>query len=156
MSLHYFIDGYNLIRSTDWLCAGSIDDQRDRLLQFLEQNRPTGSERNSVTVVFDGHVPKGGGPKSRSVRILFSGDQDADSVIKSRVDELPNGRVAVVVTNDRSIQKWVRGAHAKVLSCSEFLRLGADSASSPRRADKPSAEDERRINEELRRLWKLP
>lgn len=58
------------------------------------------------------------------VRLVFSGDRDADTVIKEWVAELSNPRDAVVVTNDRGIYAAVRGSGAQVMSCKDFFLLG--------------------------------
>ena len=42
---------------------------------------------------------------------------------EKRVDALSNPSVAMVVTDDIAIQRWVKSAKAKVLSCKEFLAL---------------------------------
>lgn len=152
MSL-YFIDGYNVIRSADWLSAGALRDQRDRLLRFIEGKRPQG--RHDVTVVFDGREDVVGVAWTGPSRVIFSRGRDADQVIKDQVDHLPNPREAVVVTNDRAIQKWVRGVGAKVMSCEDFIAAAGARAAPRRRAEILNPQDAADINEELKRLWKL-
>jgi predicted RNA-binding protein with PIN domain len=155
MPLHYFIDGYNVIMSADWLAAGALRDRRERLLKFIEEKRPQGGAANRVTVVFDGREDVSGPAWAGPTRVVFSRGPDADSVIKDEVDHLPNPREAVVVTNDKPLQAWVRGAGARVLPCAEFLaaaRGPAKPASSPPELDPESARD---INEEMRKFWKL-
>ncbi len=147
---HYAIDGYNVIRSVDWLSAGALRDQRERLLKFIEDRRPQG--RSAVTVVFDGRADVSGPRWPGTTRVIFA-DGDADPVLKNLVDDLPNPRDAVVVTDDRAIQRWVSAAGARVLSCREFLLAGKSAP--PRRRSGLDAAGEEEINEELRRLWKL-
>lgn len=152
MSRHYFIDGYNVIRSDRWTGEGGVRDQRARLARFIEEKRPAGSDRNRVTLVFDGH---GDAHEVRTafVEIVFSGDSDADSVIKRRVDALSAPGDAVVVTDDRAIQRWVKGAKAKVLSCAEFIAAGA-SGTVAGRVEKPDADRAQEITDEFRNIWK--
>jgi predicted RNA-binding protein with PIN domain len=153
--VHYFIDGYNVIRCADAFAGGSLRDQRERLLRFIEDKRPQGSSNNPVTVVFDGRADVSGPAWGGSTQVVFSHGRDADTVIKDRVDSLSNPREAVVVTNDRAIQRWVRGVGARILSCEAFLAAGGGRAprrGRPERVDPAAAED---INEELKRLWKL-
>jgi predicted RNA-binding protein with PIN domain len=149
----YFVDGYNVIRRNDAFAGGALRDQRERLLRFIESRRPQGASSNPVTVVFDGREdassPAWGGP----TRVVFSRGKDADGVIKDMVDRLSNPRDAAVVTDDRAIQRWVRAAGAKIVSCDEFLSAGA--ASSRRRVTRITAQDAEAINEELRDVWKL-
>ena len=63
-------------------------------------------------------------------------------------------RSAVVITDDRAIQRWVRGVGARIMSCKEFLAAGA--SPQPRRREVLDSEAAKDINEELRKLWKLP
>lgn len=152
MALHYFIDGYNLIHSHFALAKGPLQMRRERLLGWMESQRPHGSARNRATVVFDGRPGRSWTGWRGEVQVVFSDERDADSVIKDRIDALSNPRVAVVVTDDRAIQRWVRGAGALVMSCREFLSERATPRAEP--AEAPGADDIQRINDEFRRLWK--
>ncbi len=152
--MHYFIDGYNLIRSLDWMAGGSLRDQRERLLRYIEEKHPQGAGRHRVTVVFDGQADVTSPPWTGPTQVLFSSGQDADHVLKDRVDHLPNPREAVVVTNDRGIQRWVRGVGARVMSCEEFAGAGA-ARTRRRRAEALDPESARQINDEFRDIWKL-
>lgn len=153
MSLHFFIDGYNFIQSNHALTRGTLDQQRERMLGWMESERPQGGNR--VTVVFDGKPGRGWkGWKSGVIRVIFSEEKDADTVIKDSVDEMRNARDAVVVTDDRAIQKWVKGAGAKVIPCRDFFH-GRGSRSVPSNEDRVlDADLARRINDELKRIWK--
>jgi len=155
MALHYFIDGYNLLWSSERFGGGPLRSQRERLLQFLEDVRPGGSARNLVTVVFDGQEDVDSPTWKGSVQVVYSRGKDADAVIKRNVDNLANPRVAVVVTDDRDIRKWVRGTKAKVLSCAEFLKGGVKK-SGPRAGNpRVDAADARDINAEMKDIWKI-
>ena len=104
------------------MCAGKLQEQRERLLRFIEEKRPCGN--NSATVVFDGKPRRDWNGWPSATQVILSQDIDANTEIKNRVDAMSNPASAVVVTNDRAIQIWVRGAGAKVMSCSDFLRAG--------------------------------
>ena len=123
----FIIDGYNLLQSTELFRGGTLRDQRERLLRFIEGGRSGGSRRR-VTVVFDGRsdvtAPRWPGP----ARVIFSVTGNADQVIKDAVDRLPRPQDAVVVTNDRAIHRWVRGVGARVISCASFLEAAAPRA----------------------------
>lgn len=155
MALQYFIDGYNLIWSTEQFGHGTLREQRESLLRFLEETRPAGSPRNQVIVVFDGKEDVESPLWKGSVWVVFSSRTDADGVIKEMVDNLPNPRIAVVVTDDRDIQKWVRASKAKFLSCKEFLQKALRKPKSPLNSEKPSPEEAQFLNKELLRIWKL-
>lgn len=75
-------------------------------------------------------------------------------MIKDFVDESGNPRETVVVTDDRDIQRWVRGVGARVVGVKSFLSAGADAPRGrPHGALHPA--DAETINEELKHLWKL-
>lgn len=113
-----------------------------------------GSPRNALTVVYDGHGPhlRLAGPSL--VEAVFSGDKDADTVIKERIADLPNARVAVVVTNDKSIRMAVRKKGARVMSCEEFLALRKKKASASTEASGLDARSADAINKELKSIWR--
>lgn len=150
---HYFVDGYNVIYQSDILSSGTLRDRREKLLRFIEDRRPQGSATHAVTVVFDGRAdvssPRWEGP----TRVVFSHGKDADKVIKDLVDDLSHPRDAVVVTDDRAIQRWVRGVGARILGAQEFLSAGLISAKSrlAARLDRSAAEA---ITREMWNLWK--
>jgi predicted RNA-binding protein with PIN domain len=154
MALHYFIDGYNVIWSNDRFAGGTLRAQRERLLRFLEDQRPTGSPRNEITVVFDGRDDVDGPPWRGVARVIFSVGQDADTVIKKKIDALANPSVAVVVTDDVAIQRWVKAAKAKVLSCKDFLALAAPKGVTRKRAG-IDAQTRDQINAEFGKIWNL-
>ncbi len=152
---HYFIDGYNVIRSTDDFSGGTLRDQRDRLIRFIEEKKPQGSDRNQVTLVFDGRVDVSAPRDVTFIQVIYSHGEEADDVIKKRVDDLSNPRDAVVVTDDKAIQRWVRGVGAKVLSCAAFLAAGNPAAKTPKRSRALDPETMDDINEEFKDIWKL-
>lgn len=163
MSLRFIIDGYNLIWSPASLKTsyagqareGSLQAQRERLLKFLEETKPAG--KNKMTVVFDGKENVDSPPWKGTVQVMFSRGGDADGLIKQLIDDMKNASNAVVVSDDKSIQKWVRAAKAKTLSCADFLTMGyrgGPSKSGP--SSKPSPDQAIRMNEEFKRIWKIP
>ena len=54
MSLHYLLDGYNIIKQSPRLGPKRLEDGRAGLIAFIEMRQPQGSRNNMVTVVFDG------------------------------------------------------------------------------------------------------
>jgi len=152
MSLQYFIDAYNVIRSNDAMSAGPLQAQRERLLRFIDEKRPCGN--NEAIVVFDGKSGRDWNGWPGATRVIFSLERDADTEIKERVDAMSNRASAVVVTNDRAIQKWVSGAGARVMSCADFLRAGIKTGR-PAGSGKPDAATAAEINEQMKRIWKI-
>ena len=68
MSLHYLLDGYNIIHQAPALMQGSLEERRARLVRWLNIERPQGSARNRVTVIFDGTIANISSPDYRSNR----------------------------------------------------------------------------------------
>jgi predicted RNA-binding protein with PIN domain len=155
MSLHYLIDGYNLIWSAENFGGGKLQNQRERLLKFLEQTKPAGSSRNQVTVVFDGQEDVDGPPWRGTVRVIFSKGENADSVIKRTVDSMSNPSNAIVITDDRDIQKWVKSSKAKVMGCKEFLKSATQQPRPRPGGRKMDPDTANTINEEFKKLWKI-
>lgn len=149
----YFVDGYNVIYQSETLSAGSLRDRREKLLRFIEDRHPHGSASHVVTVVFDGRWDVSSPPWPGPTRVIFSPGKDADQVIKNLVDDLANPRDAVVVTDDRAIQRWVRGVGARIIGARAFLLAGAV-RSTPRSTGGMARDDVDAINQELWNLWK--
>lgn len=154
MSRHFILDGYNVLHSSRRWSELPREQQRIRFLAFLEERRLTGSERNTVTVVLDGYAANSKTTSLKFIKIVFSGDRDADSVIKERVTELQNPKDVIVVTNDRGLQAAIRGSGARVMSCEDFFKLDAQKPPRGQRR-KVDASGAASINAELKRLWKL-
>jgi predicted RNA-binding protein with PIN domain len=156
MSLHYLLDGYNIIHQIESLTKGSLEDQRNQLVRYIEQNRPQGSLENQVTIVFDGRSDVFGYASSSFVKVVFSKDEAADEKIKRLVYESERKRNIVVVTNDREIQYSVRAAGAKAVKVEEFF--GGAKKSGPQQKEKRSSKNisktlEFKITDELEKIW---
>src|SRR3954451_13318901 len=117
------VDGYNVTKAT-WPTQ-SLEAQRTRLLTLL----PALVARTSAetTVVFDAAAsesrPVVASP--RGVKVLFSPTGViADDVIRQLVVAEPEGRVVVVVTEDRELAGDVRRAGARVVAPAALTRVG--------------------------------
>jgi len=154
MSLQLILDGYNIIHSTEYeaviaarklpsvqqrrsderseklscqmpeLIQAELSDQRKLLIEWIDQKRPQGSLKNSVTVVFDGHKSVWSKRDEVPIKVLFSQDQTADDVIKQLVEDAQQPKSIIVITDDRTLQYAVRALGAKVKSVKEFLQGG--------------------------------
>lgn len=154
MSLHYIVDGYNALHTSEQWSEVPRDRQREQFLKYLDVSGIAGSERNRLTIVLDGYAAKLKEMMFHRLQLVFSGDRDADSVIKDFVSEMTNPREAVVVTNDRAIQSAVKAMGARIMPCEEFFRLRSAKKSSEKR-EKMDSESAASVNRELKRLWKL-
>lgn len=138
MSLHYILDGYNVIKRTELFAKMKLEDARGELVRFIVNKRPHGSQRNKVTVVFDG---KAGyymsSPESRGVEVIFTTKTNADQEIKNIVGRSRTPRHIIVVTDDREVQAYVKSCSGQVMSCAEFVSRG----SSPRSTDESLSKD---------------
>ncbi len=162
MSLHYLLDGYNIIKQTPGLNRGTLESQRLALISWISSSSPQGSLQNSVTIVFDGKSEFFGSHPSGHVRTVFSQGQSADDVIKKMVEQFAQKRSIVVVSNDKDITLYVRALGATVLSVKEFLGTSAKKTrplSNEQQAQAATASkyvsltDQAKINQELEKIW---
>ena len=116
------VDGYNVTKSA-WPSL-SLEAQRSRLLGLL----PGLVARTSAetTVVFDaaGSESRPVLTSPRGVKVLFSPvGVIADDVIRALVAAEPEGRVVVVVTEDRELADDIRRAGARVVAPAALVPL---------------------------------
>ena len=122
--MHIIIDGYNMIRQSDFLRDAeriSLEAGRHLLVKTLAKyNR---GKRHTVTVVFDGwmegsfreeHLDEGG------IHVVYSRrGERADEVIK-RMCRLAVGSELVVVSSDREVAMHAERSGGVSLSSPEF------------------------------------
>lgn len=160
MSLHFVIDGYNLIKQTSVLNKINLEDSREALIRFLKISRPQGN--NPVTVVFDGIE---GGFYCRDIsgiEVIFSSHQSADDKIKRMVERSPNPKNMVVVTNDREIRSFAQAHLSQIKKVEEFLaKVNPLDTTRARHAGVRPYEDNKilspqkasEITEEMKKVW---
>jgi len=164
MSLHYILDGYNIIKQSDVLSNRKLETERDALTTLLTAQRPQGSSNNKVTVVYDGVAGHyADNRQSGGIKTIFSQNGSADDKIKDIVDHAQRKNDIVVVSDDRSLRYYVRALGAQVLGVKAFLRQGvsvlgsADRGKVParnRRAGKRISKTlESTINQEMHQVW---
>lgn len=164
MSLHYVLDGYNIINQDPALATAKLEEGRNRLCRLISSQRPQGSRNNAVTVVFDGRSDFSGGETTAGVRVVFSRDETADEKIKRIVAGEKNRKNTVVVSDDRELRYYVRALGARVVGVKEFLGRGgaADVIRSGIRGKKGPGTNapkhiskslEHQITTELRQIW---
>ena len=136
--------------------SGSLEDQRQALITFIDRVQPQGSFRNSVTIVFDG----AGYQKAQQIKIIFSQEESADSKIKQFVEEAVHKKTIIVVTDDRAVQYAVKALGAQICSVKEFLSKGR-AASAKFKTERSKAESikniskviEEDITSEFENIW---
>ena len=155
MSLHYVIDGYNLLRHNSFRPPRKNADEKLSLLDFIRKERPCGSLKNKITVVFDGH-PGSSIIRDADIEIVFSREQTADDKIKKIIHKRADVKNIVVVSDDREVKDFVKLEGAKASGIEEFIQ--------PKKKYRSSQEIEslkpeltyslmHKINQELRQLW---
>ncbi len=157
MSIHYIIDGYNVIKQIAYFTEKRLEEGRNSFIKFLETSRPQGSFNNQVTVVFDGKseiiYPK----KMSSIEVIFTNDETADDKIKRMVNNSPNRRRLIVVTDDKGIKFFVRDLGTKTMSVKNFLSKVKEKPFklTSGGTDKPElmSEEAKQINNELQKIW---
>src|SRR3989338_5387388 len=155
MSLHFVIDGYNLIKQTRLFNKASLEDSREALMSFLSVSRPQGSHSNRVTVVFDGKEGMFYRQGSTSLSIIFTQGQSADEAIKHLVRNAENPKAMVVVTNDKDIQFFAQQHNAQVKTVEVFMEKFNPPKTKKTLDDKILLNpcDAAKITEEMKKIW---
>lgn len=162
MALHYILDGYNIIKCTDRLADCSLEEGRNGLLRILNHDRPQGSSRHCVMVVFDGKDDVWGQRPSGEVKVVFTSGETADDYIKRAVEKAGDVRNTIVVTNDREIVCYIKKLGAQALSVQKFLNLKVSSSALRHKTGRSSGQKSRKqitrmmehhINKELEDVW---
>jgi predicted RNA-binding protein with PIN domain len=149
VSLHYLIDGYNLLYALPDIPPGPWPTKREILIELLMTSKPHGNNR--VTVVFDSREGLGDRRHHGAIEVVFTSGETADDWIARRVRDGSNARTVVVVTNDQGIRTLIRGTGAKWISTQEFL--GQAKSRPGRRREQGSEIDSESITEEMKKKW---
>ena len=171
MSLHYLLDGYNIIQQSPTLSRKKLEDGRQGLIAFLRVNRPQGSVNNRVTVVFDGQADVFGGATSgrdAQIQVIFSVGETADDKINRIVTAAQEKNSVIVVSDDRALTQYARALGARSMKVKDFLAQaktstlgrGRTSAEKSTKAKNPDAAPkmipyalEFEITDELKKRW---
>jgi predicted RNA-binding protein with PIN domain len=152
MSLHYIVDGYNVLMRSGLFDRKRLQDARAAFVAYLEHHRPHGSCRNKLTIVFDGKAEVAGLAECAIMGVLFSAGESADEKIKEMVERSPRPKDIVVVTDDRELGFFVRRCGACLMGSRDFLgKTSVKKKASPARG--PDVVEREKITEELGRVW---
>jgi len=157
MSLHYILDGYNIIKHPDFSSRKVLKDAREGLIRFIIDKKPCGSANNKVSVVFDGTADGFNfyRRESKFLEVIFTHNCSADTKIKKMVEVSGNPRRIVVVSDDKEIKFFVKSCAAQCMNVAIFVRKGSPILK-PRR-ELPQIElscsQVAKINEELAKVW---
>ena len=154
--LHFIVDGYNLINKIEKLNKLSLKGKRDAFLSLLADYKARISLRNKITVVFDGkrevfHPAV----KNSYLDVIFSKGQDADSLIRTMIDEKVNSKSLVIVTDDNEILYYAKSRRIRHKSAKGFLEQINRKRNTSRQDEdfKIDFKQAYKINEELRKVW---
>lgn len=156
MSVHYIIDGYNLIKQIPSLSSEELRDSRDSLIHLIKTFNLTGSHRNKVTIVFDGREDVFSPGTEREFDIIFSRGESADSKIKKIVSLSGSPRSLIVVSEDKEIVFFARSYGANTNSINEFLsRMQKQKKTEcpDGKKDEVSSKTAEKITQELKKIW---
>ena len=152
MSLHYLLDGYNVLKQMEAFRDLPLEEGRRGLLKWISDSRPQGRVNNQVTVVFDGI--EGSCSLDGEIRVIFSDGCSADDKIKRMVEEDAGRKNCVVVSDDKDIFLYARSLGAKIMSVAAFTSKpgGSHTRQDDGRKYIPLSRQEK-INKELRSFW---
>lgn len=153
--LHFIVDGYNLINKIPEFSNLLLIRQRKRLVSLLEDFKYKISSRNKITVVFDGKKEVySKSSQETKIGVLFSKDEDADSLIKKMTDKAKYPNSLIVVTDDKELTAYIKSNGARHKSTQEFLGDIAKKETKPANDNfKVGFKDAYKINKELQDLW---
>ena len=142
-----------------------LEDGRAGLIRFIRERRPHGSGGNSITVVFDGRedVVGDAGPQA-DVGVVFSRGMSADDHIRESVEQAPDPRNIICVTDDRELALACRHRGARIWGVDEFVSKGYKEETTAARRSEDARRREgdgkviphtvaRKIDQELSALW---
>jgi predicted RNA-binding protein with PIN domain len=157
MSLHYVIDGYNIIKHTRFnqQIKNKFQDSKSALLEFIKVKKLCGSTNNRITVIFDGYPDNSYLKNDTNIEVIFARGESADERIMRMVKDSSSNKNMVVVTDDKEIRLFAKSYRTKVQGIEEFI---GRKEKSQRRVDdslKPEITYSmmHKINQELRKIW---
>jgi len=134
------------------------------LLELIRVKRLAGSQRNKITVVFDGYPNPGGifgsFENKEGPDVIFSRKETADERIKNMVQHYPKTRDVIVVSDDKEIKFFIASCGAKAMGVEEFFGMSKEKLrrkEEQEEALKPEItySQMREINEELKKIWQI-
>jgi len=156
MSIHYVIDGYNIIKHRLFKEKDNLNESRIALASLIEDKRLCGGEKNKVTIVFDGSSAKFCAKSPAYCEFIFTENESADQRIKRLVADANNPKEITVVSDDKEIIFFIVALGAKPLGVDEFL--GKEEKKFPKAREESSERkltytEMSKINAELKKLW---
>ncbi len=129
MSRQFLVDGYNVMYRLPGRgpAAGrTLEDGRAALIGFIRECRPQGRGADILTVVFDGREDVAGLHAEPGTRVVFTRATSADDKIRDMVEDAPDPRRVICVTDDRELALACAHRGAEVWTVARFLGSGRD------------------------------
>ena len=154
MSLHYLVDGYNIVKQAPPLADLPLEQGRAGLVRWIDAERPQGSINNRVTVVFDGSPEHFGNDIAGAVEVVFSRNGSADDHIKAVVEHSTARPGIIVVSDDKGITLYVRSLGARIMGVKQFAPgLFVSPGRPPSKGKNISMARAKQIDDELKKIW---
>ncbi|MCP4652503.1 MAG: hypothetical protein GY858_03850 [Candidatus Omnitrophica bacterium] len=147
--ISYIIDAFNLIYRVPKL--KNSDSPHIDLINYIRNNRLTGSKTNKVIIVFDGGVDAQV-KQQTNYQVYFSGGGSADDVIKSKLSGMKNKSQIRVVSDDRVIRDFTKQMGAVSLRIDDFIYKNKKIDVVENTKD-ISYSLQREITESMRKIW---
>lgn len=152
--LHFIVDGYNLIKRNNQLKKLELKSARQKSIEILQKIQGNLSSRNKITIVFDGIDKVYSSVSQTSVKVVFSRQEDADTLIKRMVEKESYPSRIVVVTADKAIIYYIKRRGARAMEPEKFLKKFLREKPLEREENiKIDYKSSQEINQELIEFW---
>ena len=158
---HYIIDAHNVIHASDVLKAhivSSYDIARNSLLQMIDSYSKV-FPSYKFTAIFDGIIGYIS-ISSPKIKIMSSGEREADELIKTKISKLKSTKNVIVVSSDLEVVGYARVNACEVISAKAFISLlnnptqkkASTSKSKSSKSEKPNTPSKKEV-EEFKKLF---
>ena len=167
MSLHFLLDGYNIIKQVQPLKKIRIlKEARSKLFSMASASHFNRAENNRITLVFDGREDLNLCSMSSAgkIRIIFSRGESADEVIKRLLQDSSRPGNITVVSDDKPLIYFIKSCGGKGMPVADFFKefsentkSGSSNKLKKKNSLTPKAklsyQEQESINRELRKIW---
>jgi predicted RNA-binding protein with PIN domain len=152
--MHFIIDGYNLMHSLPGLSKGQLEARREALVRMIDAYRQKINPVHHFTVVFDSRRDDLDYPSGKNkIKIIFAHGISADEKILQMIKKAAKSETAILVSDDRELAWSAKLSGAKRLSNQEFLERLRPKRAQKEREEHLSIPQQRKITEELEKIW---
>lgn len=157
-TVHYLIDGHNLIAQMPDIRLSDPDDE-EQLVVHLRRWLAAGRKRRA-TLYFDGGLPGGRAPhfSGAGLTVIFaSAGREADGLLIRRIRKVQNPPEYTLVTSDRVVVSEAERRRMPVIDSGTFASWMVEEAASRRAAEPnaPAKEDPQLDADELAKWLEL-